>query len=178
MNDRKKKTIQLVADLICVIVLVLIDQYTKLLAVRHLSGGDVRVLITDVLELRYLENSGAAFGFMQNQKILFLLIASLVVLLIIYVIFRMPVDKRYRALNILLVMIMSGALGNMIDRIRNPYVVDFIYISAINFPIFNMADIYVTVSAFFFVLLILFYYNEHDFGFLSIRQQKKVREWK
>ena len=58
------------------------------------------------------------------------------------------------------------------------YVVDFIYFVIINFPIFNVADIYVTVSTFFFVILFLFYYKENDFNFLSFKQQKKYREIK
>ena len=66
----------------------------------------------------------------------------------------------------------------MIDRIRQDYVVDFIYFVIINFPIFNVADIYVTVSTFFFVILFLFYYKENDFSFLSFKQQKKYREIK
>ena len=73
-------------------------------------------------------------------------------------------------------MIASGAAGNMIDRVSHDYVVDFIYFVLINFPIFNVADIYVTVSTFLFVILFLFYYKENDFNFLSFRQQKPIRE--
>ena len=83
----------------------------------------------------------------------------------------------YNAMHILLVMIASGAAGNMIDRIRNEYVIDFIYFVIINFPIFNVADIYVTVATFVFLILFLFYYQENDFSFLSFRQQKKFREF-
>ena len=90
----------------------------------------------------------------------------------------MPDDKKYTIMHILLVMIASGAFGNMIDRLRHDYVVDFIYFVIINFPIFNVADIYVTVSTFLFVILFLFYYKENDFSFLSFRQQKKFREIK
>ena len=66
----------------------------------------------------------------------------------------------------------------MIDRIKQDYVVDFIYFVIINFPIFNVADIYVTVATFVFVILFLFYYQENDFSFFSFRQQKKFREFK
>ena len=58
--------------------------------------------------------------------------------------------------------ILSGAFGNCIDRIRLNYVVDFLYFKLINFPIFNVADIYVTVAAFLLVILILIYYKEDD----------------
>ena len=77
-----------------------------------------------------------------------------------------------------LAIIIGGGIGNMIDRFSTGSVVDFIYFVIINFPIFNVADIYVTVSTFLFVILFLFYYKENDFNFLSFKQQKKFREIK
>lgn len=68
----------------------------------------------------------------------------------------------------------SGALGNLIDRIRLKYVIDFIYFSLIDFPVFNVADIYVTVSMIVLLLLVLFYYkDEDDFAFLSPKKKGK-----
>ena len=64
-------------------------------------------------------------------------------------------------------MISAGAVGNMIDRVSQGYVVDFLYFKLINFPVFNVADIYVTVSVVCFAVLILFYYKEDDFSFLK-----------
>ena len=99
-------------------------------------------------------------------------------IIIAYVLFRMPDDKKYNIMHALLVMVAAGACGNMIDRIRHDYVVDFISFVIINFPIFNVADIYVTVATFLFVILFLFYYKENDFDFLTFKQQKKFREIK
>ena len=65
-------------------------------------------------------------------------------------------QKRFRLLNVVVILFVAGALGNLIDRIVNNYVVDFFYFSLINFPIFNVADIYVTVAAFMFIILGLF----------------------
>ena len=113
---------------------------------------------------------------LQNQKVFFILVAIMILIIIAYVLFRLPDEKKYNIMHILLVLIASGAAGNMIDRVRQDYVVDFIYFVIINFPIFNVADIYVTVSTFFFVILFIFYYKENDFDFLSFRQQKKFRE--
>ena len=62
-----------------------------------------------------------------------------------------------------MILFVSGAIGNLIDRIVNNYVVDFFYFKLINFPIFNVADIYVTVAAFLFIFLCLFIYKEEDF---------------
>ena len=75
-------------------------------------------------------------------------------------------------------MLFAGAIGNMIDRLLYDYVVDFIYFVIIHFPIFNVADIYVTISTFTMVILFLFFYKENDFSFLSFRQQQKYREMK
>ena len=129
------------------------------------------------MELNFLKNSGAAFGMLQDQKVFFVLVAILILIIIVYVLLRVPDDKKYDVMHILLVMIASGAAGNMIDRIRNDYVVDFIYFVIINFPIFNVADIYVTVATFVFLFLFLFYYKENDFSFLSFAQQKQFREF-
>ena len=74
-------------------------------------------------------------------------------------------------MHLILVLIASGAIGNMIDRAAQDYVVDFIYFVLIDFPIFNVADIYVTGATAIFVIAILFYYKEEDFSFLSIKQK-------
>ena len=161
-----------------VAILVALDQFTKYLACEYLQDKPAFKIIDGILELNFLKNSGAAFGMLQNQKVFFILVAVLILMIIAYVLFRMPDDKKYNVMHILLVLIASGAAGNMIDRIRQDYVVDFIYFVIINFPIFNVADIYVTVSTFLFVILFLFYYNENDFSFLSFKQQKKFREFK
>ena len=72
-----------------------------------------------------------------------------------------------------MVLLVSGALGNVIDRVMHRYVVDFFYFEWIDFPIFNVADIYVVVSCILFLLLIFFYYKEEDFSFLTEQEQKK-----
>jgi signal peptidase II len=75
---------------------------------------------------------------------------------------RVPQNRRFRYLNWIVISFISGAIGNCIDRIIHRYVVDFFYFKLINFPIFNVADIYVTVSAIALILLFLFYYKEAD----------------
>ena len=69
-------------------------------------------------------------------------------------------------------MITAGGIGNLIDRVRLNYVVDFIYFSLIDFPVFNVADIYVTVSMFLLLILVLFYYKDEDFQFLKWKREK------
>lgn len=145
-----------------VLIFVLLDQWTKVLAVTHLKNQSPIVLIEHVFELHYLENRGAAFGLLQDQRIFFLIIAF-VILAVVAVLYRkIPDDRKFIILKICSVFICAGAIGNMIDRFLNGYVVDFLYFSLIDFPIFNVADIYVTVSTFVLVFLILFYYKEED----------------
>ena len=79
----------------------------------------------------------------------------------------MPVNKKLQSLRIILIFISAGAAGNLIDRFFLGYVRDFIYFSLIDFPVFNVADIYVTCAVALLIILILFYYKEEDFSFLQ-----------
>lgn len=172
-----KKKLFLFLDMIAIIVLILLDQYTKHLAVIYLKDKPAFNIINGILELNYLENKGAAFGMLQNQKPFFIFVAFVILGAIGYVLYKMPDDKKYGILHVLLSLIAAGAIGNMIDRIRLDYVVDFIYFVLINFPIFNVADIYVSLSTVALVILLLFYYKENDLSFISFKQ-KKYRELK
>ena len=175
MNLKKKLWILL--DIVGICALVALDQYTKYLAVIHLKDKPAFIIINGVLELNYLENKGAAFGMLQNQKAFFIFVAVVILGVIGYVLLKTPDQKKYRILHVLLSLIAAGAIGNMIDRIRLNYVVDFIYFVLINFPIFNVADIYVTVSTAALVILLLFVYKENDLSFISFKQ-KRFRELK
>ena len=175
MNKSKVKL--LIFDFLFLIVLVAIDQITKYAAVIKLKNQPAFNIIDGVLEFNYLENRGAAFGMLQNQKMFFVFVAVIFLGVIIYVLFKAPAEKKYFSMHILLVLIAGGAIGNMIDRLRLDYVLDFIYFVLINFPIFNVADIYVTVSTVILVIQVLFVYKDNDFDFLSFKQ-KKYRELK
>ena len=152
---------------ILVIVAVLIDQYTKYLAVTHLKDGPAFVLIDNVFELNYLENRGAAFGLLQNRQIFFVCVAILSFAFILYCYVRIPKTGRYLPLRLCGIFIVAGAAGNLIDRIRLGYVVDFFYFRLIDFPVFNVADIYVTVSFAVLLILIFFRYKEEELEFLG-----------
>jgi len=166
-----------IIGIIAVILGVALDQYTKHLAITHLKGNPIS-LIEGVFELRYLENRGAAFGLFQNQQMFFLIIGSITLLVITYLYVRMPQTKRFRLLRICMVSITAGAIGNMIDRARYQYVVDFLYFELIDFPIFNVADIFATVATFGLVILLLFYYKEDDIDelFQLMTPKRKVNK--
>ncbi|CDF07606.1 lipoprotein signal peptidase [Firmicutes bacterium CAG:95] len=170
-----KRASLLVTDFMLFVILVIADQLTKHLAVVRLKNQAAYNLINGILEFNYLENRGAAFGVLQNQKYFFVFVALIFIGVIVFVLIKVPTQKKYYSLNILLVMIAAGAVGNMIDRVRYDYVVDFIYLVCIQFPIFNMADIYVTTATVILVFQILFVYKTNDFNFLSFNP-KKFRE--
>ena len=100
---------------------------------------------------------------MQGKKTFFVIFTVIVLLLLAALYFKIPAQKRFRPVLWILVLFYAGAIGNFIDRVRLNYVVDFFYFKLINFPIFNVADIYVTVAAFFVIVLGLFYYKEEDY---------------
>lgn len=154
-----------------------LDQFTKYLAITYLKGGNDIILIDGVLELQYLENRGAAFGLLQNQKFFLLFVGLIFLAILLFILIKLPAHKKYNKLYFLAGAMFAGAIGNMIDRIRFDFVVDFIYFSLIDFPIFNVADIYITLSVIILTIIVLFVYKEEDFEFLSFKQ-KKYRELK
>ena len=137
-----------------IIILIIADQLTKLWALADLRGSEGIPVISGVFELQYLENRGAAFGILQDKQILFLLITVAVAVLLTYISIRIPEERKYTPLRICYVLLMAGAFGNLIDRVARGYVVDFFYFKLIDFPVFNVADIYVTVGTFILVFAI------------------------
>ena len=150
-------------------VLVGADQLTKYLATSYLEhqppvGWD------GVFVLQYSRNDGAAFGLFRDQTWILIGLTSLLVLAVL----ALLLSGRYRRsfmVNLSGVLVVAGGLGNLIDRIWHGYVIDFFYFELINFPIFNVADIYVTVSTIVLVFLILFYYQEDEFEELFHRRK-------
>ena len=158
----------LIAETVLTFLLVLLDQVTKVAAVSALKDRDPFILIPGVFQLQYLENRGAAFGLLQNARIFFLAVTLAALAAVLYVLLRLPLRRKYIVMRFLMVFIAAGAVGNMIDRVFLGYVRDFLYFSLIDFPIFNVADIYVTCATILLILLLLFYYKEEeDFAFLS-----------
>ena len=157
-------------------VLVGLDQWTKSLAVKHLSGHPPLVLIDGIFELTYLENRGAAFGMLQGRQSFFFLIAAAVIAAALFAVWRMPErqapeKKSLIPLYLCAIGIVSGAAGNLIDRILQGYVVDFFYFRLINFPVFNVADCYVTISAAALIILFLFYYKDSVLEPFSLKKK-------
>lgn len=153
------------------VLLVFIDQAGKRAAFLFLRDADIE-LIPGVLELHYLENKGAAWGMMQDQTWILIVITAIVLIVIACVFFRLsmgitpngkvPLGNQFRLLRFCLVLLAAGALGNLIDRVMNHYVIDFIYVSLIDFPVFNFADCFVSIAAVLILYCILFRYKDMD----------------
>ncbi|MFV0364307.1 MAG: signal peptidase II [Suipraeoptans sp.] len=170
-NSNVRKIFKILKYFFIVVILLIFDQSTKALAITYLKDGKEISVIKDVFVLYYLENRGAAFGMFQGK--FFLFIISFIILLAIVIIFfrRVPMEKHFMPLRICVITIFAGAIGNFVDRVRLGYVVDFFYFKLIDFPIFNVADIYVTCSTIVLILLIIFYYKEEDFERIFSRRK-------
>lgn len=164
---KKQRIFSFIQLFVAVALLTGFDQLTKLLAVKNLKGKADIPLIPDVLYFQYLENRGAAFGIFQDWKIFLVLLTSLILVGVCYVLWKIPADKKYIYLKLLCFLITAGGIGNLIDRVRLDYVIDFIYFAPIDFPVFNVADIYVSVGMVFLFIVVLFYYKDEDFEFLK-----------
>ncbi len=178
--------------------LVLLDQITKLLAASFLQGKPDFAIIPGVFVLRYLRNDSAAFSldpvtlldnifhfeifannpnvFLNTKMTFFILMTVIVILLLCLLYLKVPNTKRFRFIDWILVAFIAGAIGNCIDRSIHQYVIDFFYFEWIDFPVFNVADIYVTVSTFATVILCLFYYKEADFEAIFPAKKNKKKD--
>ena len=131
-----------------------LDQLTKFLATRYLKIIDTKPLIEGVLHLTYVENRGAAFGMLADNRWIFMTLSTIMIVCLSVYLYGgySPRNKLYTA-SILL--IISGGIGNMIDRISLGYVVDFIDFRLINFAVFNGADSLVCIGAALLVLVLI-----------------------
>lgn len=171
-NLEVKRSKMLIIDLVLAVVLLALDQFTKYLAIIKLKGNCPYVLIDGVLELQYLENRGSAFGMLQNQKFFILLVGTVFMAIMLVFLFRLPENRKFCAVHILISFIVAGGIGNMVDRIRLDYVVDFISFVLIDYPIFNVADCYIVCATIVMFILLLFVYKENELEFLSFKKNR------
>lgn len=149
--------------IICFVIMVIIDQATKYWIDHNMVLYDSIPVIKNVFEIHYIRNPGAAWGIFADKQVLFYICTIFVLIFGVWFYIRCAKSGIFHDIQILIVLILSGAVGNFIDRLRFQYVIDFFYFKLIDFPVFNVADCYVTVGFFFLIILLLFKYNEEDF---------------
>ena len=154
--------------LIGAVLLIILDQWTKYMGLLHIKPVDSIPLIQGVLSFTYHENRGAVWGIMQGQIPILIVSTVIILAVVLWIYSRIPDTKKYLWLRIIAVMVTAGAIGNFIDRLFRHYVVDFIYFELIDFPIFNVADMYVVIAAFLLIFVSIFVYKEDsDFDFIN-----------
>ena len=142
--------------LVVTAILVVIDQITKYIALSSLKPIGSMSFIKGFMDFTFVENRGAAFGILEGQRWFFVVATIVISVAIIYAFVKMPKKKEYKYMKLALVLILAGAFGNVIDRLFRGYVVDFFEFTFIDWPVFNVADIYVVVGTIIFAFLILF----------------------
>ncbi len=135
------------------IILIAIDQISKVWAVNTLANGNGASsgmnsieLWQGVFHLQYTANRGGAWGILHGKQGVLILITSIIIVGMLFFIRHLPKSKWGDFSKIAFVLVISGAIGNLIDRVLLNYVRDFLYFVLIDFPIFNFADILVVVG--------------------------------
>lgn len=149
--------------IISFLVLVFIDQLTKYIIVHNMALYESIPIVKNVFEIFYIRNPGTAWGLLANKQFLFAISTVIIFIVGTIVYIRCVRLSKYKDIRILLIFILAGGMGNFIDRIRYKYVIDFLYFKLIDFPVFNVADCYVTIGFISLIFIILFKYKENDF---------------
>lgn len=124
---------------------IVLDQLVKFLISQNLAFNVPYEFINGILGINVTYNTGAGFSIFQNQTLLLTFISAVVSVFIIwYILTKKNLQLAY---YVALGFILGGALGNLIDRVLYSYVIDFLRLEFINFPIFNLADIFINIGA-------------------------------
>lgn len=137
-----------------VAILVLIDQFVKFWTVNSFDLNTGSEFIPNILSFFYIQNDGAAWGIFSGQMWLFAIITLVVIGMLIVMLHRDAKDSKFLAWAISF--ILAGAIGNFIDRMRLGYVVDMFKLEFMEFPIFNVADICLTIGVILMFIYLFF----------------------
>ncbi|SHK21148.1 signal peptidase II [Paramaledivibacter caminithermalis] len=141
---------------IIIISIIILDQWTKYLANIHLKPIDTYPLIKDIFHLTFRKNTGAAFSILRNKQGFLIIVTLLVVIFLIFYLAKILKNSNLLLLKLPLAFIIGGAIGNLIDRIRLSYVIDFFDFTLINFAVFNVADVFIVVGSILFAYAVIF----------------------
>lgn len=133
--------------------IVVLDQVSKVLITSAFSAGQGTTVIKGILDFLYVRNEGAAFGMLQGKRVFFIIVTLAAVAAAIFYIAKTHPDSPLE--KTALAFISGGAIGNFIDRVVLGYVRDFIAVTFIDFPVFNVADCFVCIGAGLYILYTL-----------------------
>lgn len=153
-------------------ILITLDRLFKYFAVKSLSIKGSATVIKGILSFSYVENTGAAFGMFKNSRLVLVFFTAALLTGLFYVLYAKKLDNKL--LHYSVAVITAGGAGNLIDRIIKGYVVDYIKADFINFPVFNFADICVTVGA--FCLIVFMLYEMHKTRRYEIEQINNLKK--
>lgn len=145
--SQKKKKINSLIGVLCFFLVLLVDRISKSFISSKLSAGQSIPIIKNVLHVTFVKNTGAAFGLFKNSTYFFIAVSIIAVVMIAAILIRVIKKGKFSEnfpCNLGLVLIMSGALGNLIDRVSLQYVIDFIDVRI--WPVFNIADSSITIG--------------------------------
>lgn len=151
-------------SVVFIVVCVLLDVWTKQLAINNLILGETQEFIVPFIDLLLIYNSGIAFGILDNNdhmtSIILLLIGILIVIYLIYLALR---EEDYFK-KLALLTIVAGAIGNIFDRAMDGYVTDFLHLKINNFSffIFNFADTFISIGAIIIIFFELKFTSDYD----------------
>lgn len=169
MSKTENKIKRNILAVAAIVLLAAFDQFTKYLVVANMKLGESIPLIKGVFRLRYIRNDGAAWSILEGKQIVFIILTPIVIFFLAKMFISLPEEKKYTPIRVITVFLTAGAIGNLIDRIWGGEVlfqgsvVDFFDFCLINFPVFNVADIYVSLSVVVLFVLMVFKYREEDF---------------
>ena len=134
-----------------VVIMIAADQFSKFFIVRNFALGQKMTIIPGFFQLTNVRNTGAGFSILTDQTAFLSAVSAIAVIALLYLLRK----ENNKYIRIAYLMIISGALGNLIDRIRLGYVVDFLdfVIFGYDFPVFNVADSFITVGCILLILL-------------------------
>lgn len=144
---------------VAILLMIAIDQLVKWWTVENIALDTVRDFIPNVMSLAYLRNYGAAWSLLQNQQIFFAVVTVAVMSVAIWYLAKHLQKSLWMVIGLCLVI--AGGLGNFLDRVRLGYVVDMFHLDFVNFPVFNVADSYLTVGV---LILFVWIMKEGDNG--------------
>lgn len=146
---------------ILAILFVFIDQFSKYYVDKTFHLLSSSNLITNFISIQKVYNTGAAFSMLEG-KVAFLSLLSIVAIIFIIGYILKSNTRLYLLLSLAWSLLLGGTIGNLIDRVVHGYVVDFINLNFINFPVFNFADIFINIGAFIVIVYIIFENSIYD----------------